>query len=103
MDSPQRPIEYASPDYRVRRPPPPGSSLRLALYLCLGNVWLLVALALYVGRTYERSAPAMYSVFGIGRWFSAGEYFVVQLVPAAIGAAFLFLAGRQAMRVTPEP
>ena len=99
--SPNRPpIDYASPE--VRRPPQPGNPLKLTLYLCLGNLWLLVALALYVGRTYERSAPSMYSAWGVGRWFYPGEYTALVLVPAALGITFCCLAARHARRLPPE-
>ena len=90
------PIEYASPAPDVR---PPGERSRAALYLVLGNVWLLVALAVYVGRTLERGRPAMYSVYGVGRWFTPSEYEFLVLGPAILGIALTSLAIRQAWKL----
>jgi len=92
-DPGQTPIEYASLGLNV---PQPRHSLKLILYVVLGNVWLLIALALYVGKTYEPGSPPMYSVYGVGRWFTAGEYELIVLAPAALGMAFMCLGIRQA-------
>lgn len=57
-------------------------------YFVAGNVWLLVALVLFVGRTYERSSPSRYSVFNGGQWFSPEAYWL--LIIAAAGVAIFF-------------
>jgi hypothetical protein len=92
-DPGQTPIEYASLGLNV---PQPRHRLKLILYVVLGNVWLLVTLALYVGQTYdERSSPPMYSVYGVGRRFTGSEYELIVLAPAVLGIAFFCLGIRQ--------
>jgi hypothetical protein len=105
MKSPQpTSLDYAATAVPGRRPRQPrsGSRFKLALYLILGNVWLLVALALYVGKTFERSSPTCYAVFGVGQWFAPEEYNWLVRIPAAIGVAFVALAAWQACSAGPE-
>jgi hypothetical protein len=40
-------------------------------YFVAANLWLALAVVAFVGKTYERSQPTMYSVFGVGRSFYA--------------------------------
>ena len=43
-------------------------------YFVFANLWLLVTLCLYLGKTYERSAPERYSFMGHGAWLSPEAY-----------------------------
>ena len=88
----QPPLDYASPPPIVR---PRGGRLKAVLYWVTGNFWLLVALALYVGRAYERSSPTMYSAYGGGQWFTPTEYTLLVMAPASLGIVLTVLAIRQ--------
>ena len=60
-------------------------------YLVTANIWLLIALTLFVGRTYERDSPTRYSVFHGGQWFSLETYSFIILAVLAVAAFFFFL------------
>ena len=61
-------------------------------YFIVGNLWLLVALALFVGRTFERGSPTRYSFFGVGGWLSPFAYGFLIVVTAAVGVFSLMVA-----------
>ena len=63
----------------------------MSRYFLAGNLWLVFALFAFVGRTFERSDPTMYSFFGVGRSFYANEYsmFVGALLAAALACFVL--------------
>ena len=61
-------------------------------YFVTANIWLLFALLIFVGRTYERSDPLRYSVFHGGQWFSPEAYTLLMLIPSAVAAVLFFLA-----------
>ena len=42
--------------------------------LIVGNVWLMAALALVLGRHLERTEPMMYSFMQCGDWYSPETY-----------------------------
>lgn len=61
-------------------------------YFIAGNVWLLVALVLLLGKNVMRGSPTRYAFFGIGGWYAPGTYYLIVLICAVIGAAFLIAA-----------
>lgn len=64
-------------------------------YFVAGNFWLFVALALLVGKTYERSAPLRYSFFGLGHWFTPFGYHLLIALIFLLALAYLAGAGRR--------
>ena len=64
----------------------------MKLYFLTANVWLFLAVLVFVGRTYERDAPLRYSVFNGGQWFSPGAYTLLILSLIAVAGVFFFLA-----------
>ena len=50
-----------------------GSSVRL-LMMIVGNLWLLAAVALLLGKKVARTQPTMYSFFDIGAWLYPSTY-----------------------------
>ena len=60
-------------------------------YFVFANLWLLVTLCLFLGKTFERSAPERYSFMGYGAWLSPEIYHCVIGVSAMI-AATCFIA-----------
>lgn len=92
------PLEYATPGSSEPREPSTPEAPNRFKFIVLwitGNAWLLIALALFVGQTHERSSPTRYSAFGVGGWFSAGEYRTMVLVCAAMGVAMLVVGWRR--------
>lgn len=63
-------------------------------YLLLGNLWLLAALVLYLGRVAVRYQPTRYSFFGIGGWLSPFAYGLLIAACIIIGLAFIFRRSR---------
>jgi hypothetical protein len=63
-------------------------------YFIATNVWLFLALAAFLGKSYERSQPTMYSFFGVGQWFYPDTYAYLIRVPLLLGTAcfVMFLA-----------
>jgi hypothetical protein len=61
-------------------------------FFIAANVWLMLAVLAFIGRTYERSAPVRYSFFHNGRWLSAESYTLVVATLTAISALFFFLS-----------
>ncbi|MFZ5831785.1 MAG: hypothetical protein ACOY3P_16985 [Planctomycetota bacterium] len=47
--------------------------MKVALVV-IGNVWLVIALLLVLGRCFARSEPLMYSFFCIGGWYYPATY-----------------------------
>jgi hypothetical protein len=47
--------------------------------LMTGNLWLLAALLLVIGRKFARDSPTMYSFFGIGDWMYPMSYNVLTI------------------------
>jgi hypothetical protein len=66
-------------------------------YFIAGNLWLLVALILLVGRTYERSSPLRYSFMHLA-WFEPTTYTALIVVTAVLGVVFLVLSWRGSYR-----
>jgi len=60
-------------------------------YFISANIWLLTALTLFVGRTFERDSPTRYSVFHGGQWFSPETYSLMILSVLAVSAFFFVL------------
>lgn len=60
-------------------------------YFVAANVWLLIALVLFVGRTFERDSPLRYSVFHGGQWFSPTTYSLMVLAVLVVAAIFFLL------------
>jgi hypothetical protein len=61
-------------------------------YFIAANFWLLVALVLFTGRTFERGEPTRYSVFHYGQWFSPEAYALLIAGVLGIAAVFIFLS-----------
>ena len=59
-----------------------------------GNLWLIVALVLLLGKNIMRGNPTRYSFFGVGGWYSPGAYWLMILVCAAMGVGFMMAARR---------
>ena len=68
-------------------------------YFVAGNLWLLTAVVLLVGRKAARTSPTFYSFFGIGGWFSPFAYGFLIVACAFIGVG-LILLGSRAMNVS---
>lgn len=60
-------------------------------YFIAANIWLVVAVAVILGRTTERTDPTMYSVFHGGQWFYPGSYTLIVLALIAISVFFFVL------------
>lgn len=56
------------------------------------NLWLVIALILFVGKKYERSEPTMYSFVGVGSYFYPGSYDSMVFGCLLVGLVFLTLA-----------
>jgi hypothetical protein len=69
-----------------------------AVYYVMGNVWLIIALILLVGRFPVREAPTMYSFFGMGGWRYPSDYNLmigVGVLAAVIQFVLAVNAGRK--------
>lgn len=66
----------------------------MKIYVVFGNLWLLSALVLMLGRTVERSNPTMYSFFGLGGWHYPIWYHVMVLACVVIASAHFRKAAR---------
>ena len=64
-------------------------------YFVLGNVWLLAALALWLGRNFYRADPVRYSFFGVGGPHSPLAYQAMIVVCVVIGAALVIRSRRR--------
>lgn len=71
-----------------------GILRRMKRYFVAGNIWLAIAFVAWIGRTYERSDPLMYSFMGVGHTFYPSGYAVVLAVPLAIAAVNFVLYWR---------
>ena len=80
-------------------------------YFVAGNVWLLVALLAFVGRTSEqfvRDDPAyeggqvMYSALGLGAEFSEWGYLALLASLLCLSVAFFVLAARTSKPPSPR-
>jgi hypothetical protein len=60
----------------------------------LGNLWLLMAFVLLLGRKVVRVGPLMYSFFGVGGWLSPFAYGFLIVACALIGVGLMFLGNR---------
>jgi hypothetical protein len=67
-------------------------------YFWAANFWALVTLVILLGRHTERSGPTMYSFFGLGGWYSPGEYSFRVAIPAVI--AFVCLVAFKRSRAS---
>ncbi len=52
-------------------------------YFIAGNIWLVLALVLLIGRNVARTSPTMYSYFKVGAWLYPAKY---NLLVAAVRA-----------------
>jgi len=80
---------------RARSPaaiPGVGGGRDIMRYFVAGNVWLVIALAVFLGKTFERSSPTMYSFFGVGGWMTPATYNMALLFCVALAAAFFTMA-----------
>jgi hypothetical protein len=60
-------------------------------YFVAAQLWLLLALAIFVGRTIERMDPTRYSVFRLGQWFEPTQYWCLVGVCIAVSViCFIF-------------
>ncbi len=69
-----------------------------AVYYVMGNVWLIIALILLVGRSPARESPTMYSFFGMGGWRYPGDYnlmIAVGVLAAVVQFILTVKAGRK--------
>ena len=82
-------LDYASPtsSHRARAGPSP---LAPAMWLT-GNVWLLVALVLFISASKQASSPPWYAIFG-SWWFPAVQYWLILGIVTAAGVAMLVFA-----------
>lgn len=60
-------------------------------YFVAANVWLILALIVFLGRTYERSDPTMYSCLHAGQLFSAEGYLLFNFGVTLLSALFFAL------------
>jgi len=60
-------------------------------YFVAGNLWMLVALIMYVGRTAERTGPPRYCLFGVGQWFQTHEYWAIVALPIAVSLLYFIM------------
>ena len=63
-------------------------------YFVAGNLWLLIALVLLLGRKAERFQPTFYSFFGTRSWLSPFAYGFLIVACAFIGVGLIFLGSR---------
>lgn len=63
----------------------------MSQYFLAGNLWSIFAVLAFIGRKSERWQPTMYSFFGVGGWFTPGQYALLQagLMAAALGCFVL--------------
>jgi hypothetical protein len=61
-------------------------------YFIAGNIWLAIALLLFVGKRFERNEPVQFSFFGAGRWFSEGEYAALVYGTFTVSVVFFVLS-----------
>ena len=57
-------------------------------YFTAANLWLLVAVAIFLLRQTERTQPHRVSFLGVGTWFSPAEYNAVAFAVLLIACAF---------------
>jgi hypothetical protein len=65
----------------------------MAYRFVFGNVWLLVAVTLHLGKVIEREEPTRYSFFG-GGWLTPAAYALLELGSLILGIAFIISARR---------
>jgi hypothetical protein len=80
-----------------------GSAVRLLLMI-VGNLWLLAAVALLLGKTVARTQPVMYSFFDIGAWLYPSTYNVIVMFCGLLSLGFFAFAwrGRPGHAVSPR-
>jgi len=59
-------------------------------YFIAGNIWLVLALVLLVGRNVARSSPTMYSFFKVGAWLYPATYNLIVLAAVVLGILMLW-------------
>ena len=57
--------------------------------LVFGNLWLIIALLLFVGKTAVRSDPVRYAFFGVGGLLSPAAYWIIIAACAVLGLFML--------------
>jgi serine/threonine protein kinase len=70
-----------------------GSSVRLLLMI-VGNLWLLAAVALLLGKKVARTRPTMYSFFDIGAWLYPSTYNMIVAFCGLLSVGFFVFAWR---------
>ena len=60
-----------------------------------GNLWLVIALVLFLGGEAVRYAPTRIAFFGVGAWFVPGAYRLLVLASAAMGLWLLTVGIRR--------
>lgn len=61
-------------------------------YFVAGNIWLFIALAIFLLRQTERTGPWRVSFLGIGTWFDPITYNLVAFLVFCVGVVFLSLS-----------
>ncbi len=67
-------------------------------FLVLGNLWLVVALTLELGKHIARTQPTMYSFLPWGKWYYPGTYnswIALCVLMAAVHFALSYLSHRR--------
>jgi hypothetical protein len=67
-------------------------------YFVMGNVWLLTAVMLWLGRDQVRSEPVRFAFFGVGGLHSPFTYQMLIVLCVAIGLALVFRGRRGAKK-----
>lgn len=60
-------------------------------YFVAGNLWLMMALVLFLGRDVARTQPTMYSFFGAGGWHHPTTYNLFIIISAGLGLLLVAL------------
>jgi hypothetical protein len=69
-------------------------------YYVMGNVWLIIALILQLGRFPARESPTMYSFFGMSGWRYPSDYNLMIGI-AVFAAVVQFVLAMKAGRKSP--
>jgi hypothetical protein len=70
--------------------------MRKVACFTMGNVWLMIAVAIWLGRDAVRYAPTRYAFFGVGGWHTPFTYNLAVVACVIIGIVFLARSGRSA-------
>jgi hypothetical protein len=64
-------------------------------YFVAGNIWLFVALAIFLLRVTERTGPHRVSLLGVGTWFTPAGYNAVVGLVLLVACLFLIASWRK--------